>query len=264
MKIETSPSFTRVARGAFALFALTSTSLFAQDVIIPDRPGLSFSPWLVPAGRFQAELGLPTLTQTRGDGVDTSAWNSPLQLRYGLTSSVELRLGSSMYNIVRDNNTHDTTEGFGDAEIGAKLALCEADGLRPKTTFVGGVRVPVGADEFTSHEIGFNVNLATSWCPCDGISVSGLAGFTRTPIGGDDATSGILDIVFGHTFDAQWGGYAEVGYLPGFHAASDQAFVGTGVTYLVCDDVQLDASGDFGINDASPDAIVGLGISWRR
>jgi hypothetical protein len=263
LKIESSPSIARITRTAFALLTVTSIHALAQDTIVTDRPGLSFSPVLVPTGRFQAELGLPNLTLTRGDGVDTEAWNTPLQLRYGLTSSLELRLGSSLYNISRDNNARETSEGFGDAEIGAKVALCEADGARPKAALVGGVRVPIGADEFTSHEMGFNLNLAASWAAGEGNTITGLAGFARTPIGGDDATNGILDVVFARTFDFQWSGYCEAAYLPGFHSSSDQAYVGAGVALLVANDVQLDASGDFGINDASSDAIVGLGISWR-
>jgi len=262
VKSELSSSFTCVA---IALFILHSESAVAQDTINTDRPGLSFSPWLVPTGRFQAEFGFPNLTQTRGDGVDTSAWNTPLQLRYGLSSSLELRLGSSMYNVVRDNNTHETVEGFGDAEIGAKVALCDADGgACPKAALVGGVRLPIGSDEFTSHQPGYNLNLAADWDLGNGNVMRGLAGFVSTPVGSDDATNGIFDAVFLRTFDAQWSGYAELGYLPGFHAASDQAFAGAGVAFLVSNDVQLDAFGDFGLNDASPDAIVGFGISWRH
>lgn len=264
MKIDSSPSIARITRTTFALLTLTSIPALAQDTIVTDRPGLSFSPTLVPTGRFQAELGVPNVSFTRGDGVDTTAWNTPLQLRYGLTSSLEMRLGSSLYNIVRDNNADETTDGYGDAEVGAKIALCEADGgARPKAALVGGVRLPIGSDEFTSHEMGFNLNVTGDWDLGSGNSVRGTAGFVRTPIGGDDATNGLLDVVFMRTFDFQWSGYAELGYLPGFHSSSDQAYVGAGAALLVANDVQLDFSGDFGINDASSDAILGFGISWR-
>jgi hypothetical protein len=264
MKIACSHLFVRVSGAALALLTATSATAIAQDTINTDRPGLSFSPWLVPTGRFQAEFGLPSLTQTRGDGVDTSAWSTPLQLRYGLSSSLELRLGSSMYNVVHDNNAHETIEGWGDAEIGAKLALCNADGgACPKAALVGGVRLPVGSDDFTAHEMGFDLNITGDWDLGSGNAMRGTAGFVRTPVDGDDATSGLLDAVFMRTFDSEWSGYAEAGYLPGFHAASDQAYIGAGLALLVSNDVQLDVSGDFGLNDASSDAIVGFGISVR-
>jgi hypothetical protein len=247
-----------------ASVVVVSTSLAsAQGTINTDRPGLTFSPWLVPSGRFQAELGIPNVALTRGGGVDTTAWNAPLQLRYGLTDVVELRLGSPLYSSVSDDKADTTTEGWGDVEVGAKVALCEGAGLRPKASLIGGVRLPVGEDDFTSRQAGYSLNLAADWDLGGGNLLRGLAGAVRTPSGSDDALQGNLAALFGRTFDPRWSGYVELGYLPGFHLADDQAFAGAGVAYLVTDDLQLDLSGDFGLNDDSPDALLAFGVSWR-
>jgi hypothetical protein len=112
---------------SWALSALASLSL-AQDTISTDRPGLTYSPWLVPTGRFQAELGAPNFALSRGDGADTTAWNAPLQLRYGLSSDLEFRLGSPLYTSVRDDQAQTTIEGWGDVELGVKAALLEPGG----------------------------------------------------------------------------------------------------------------------------------------
>ncbi len=246
-----------------AMFAALTSLAAAQQSINTDRPGLTTSPSLVPPGRFQVELGLPNVALTRGAGVDSAAWNAPLQLRYGLSPALELRLGSPTYSIVRDEQANTTTKGFGDVELGAKVPLCEAAGLLPKASLVGGVTLPVGDEDFTTHEAGYDLNLAMQWAPNDNTAVCGLAGVARTPIGDSDAVTGNFAASYCRSFGSQWGAYIDAGYLPGFHAADDRAFAGAGVTYLVNNDLQLDLSGDFGLNDNSPDAILGFGISWR-
>lgn len=247
-----------------AAIAPLAPSAIAQDTINTDRPGLTFSPYLVPVGRFQAELGLPNVALTQGNGIDSTAWNTPLQLRYGLNSALELRLGSPLYTSVRDDKANTTIDGFGDVEAGAKLALCEAAGVVPKAALVGGIRLPVGEDDFTSHEAGYNINATGDWDLGNGNSLRGTAGLVRTPIGSDDALAGSLVACGSRSFNHHTGGYVEAAYLPGFQHADDQAFVGAGIGYLITDDLQLDLSGDFGLNADSPDAIVGFGISWRR
>ncbi len=247
-----------------AALAASNSSATAQDAINTDRPGLTFSPYLVPVGRFQAELGLPNVALTQGNGVDSTAWNTPLQLRYGFSSALELRLGSPLYSIVRDENADTTIDGFGDVEAGAKLALCEPSGVLPKAALVGGIRFPVGDDDFTSNQAGYNLNVTGDWDIGGGTSLRGTAGVVRTPIGNDDSLAGSFIACGSRSFTHHTGGYVELAYLPGWHLADDQAFVGAGIGYLLTDDLQLDLSGDLGLNDDSPDAIVGFGISWRR
>ena len=151
----------------------------------------------------------------------------------------------------------------GDVKFGLKVPLCEAAGLLPRASLLGGVSLPVGEEQVTSHEAGFDLNLAMQWSTSDNTSLSALAAVVRTPVGDDDSLVGTFALGFGRAFSAQWNGYVELGFLPGFHAAGDQAFAGAGVTYLVNDDLQLDLSGDFGLNQESPDALLGFGISWR-
>lgn len=45
--------------------------------------------------------------------------------------------------------------------------------------------------------------------------------------------------------------------------APDQHSADAGVTYLLSDDVQLDFSAGFGLNDAAPDFFVAAGVAWR-
>jgi len=90
-----------------------------------------------------------------------------------------------------------------------------------------------------------------------------LAGVSRTPDGGDDAWTGAFAVSIGRGFGEHANAYVEMGVFPGFHAASSESYVGTGVAYLTSDDVQLDASCDFGLNGDSTDAQFAAGVSWR-
>lgn len=249
----------------FPLLALAAAPSIAasQETISTDRPGLTFTPWLVSQGRFQAELGLPNLSLTSDDLGDTTAWNAPLQLRYGFSSVLELRLGSPTYTILEDHDAHTTTEGWGDVEVGAKVALSRDQGSMPKSALIGGVRLPVGEGDFTSRQAGYNLSLVADWSPGSGNSLRGQFGVTRVPTGSDDALQGSLVGLYGRALDDTKSAYVELGYLPDLHESVDQAFAGVGFAWLLSQDLQLDLSGDFGLNDDSPDAIVALGVSWR-
>jgi len=250
----------------FSAFIVALSSIAtAQETISTDRPGFTFTPWLVPTGRFQAELGIPSAVITEGSGGDSKAWNLPLQLRYGLSSALELRLGSPMYTAVSDDVTDTTTEGWGDVEVGAKAALSDAAGWLPKSALIAGVRLPVGDDDFTSHQAGYNLNCVADWDLGGGNLFRGMAGVSRTPSGSDDALTGTFVALLGRAFSSQCSGYVELTALPGFNdVAVDQNYAGAGIAYLVNNDLQLDLSGDFGLDADSADAILALGVSWRR
>lgn len=85
-----------------------------------------------------------------------------------------------------------------------------------------------------------------------------------TPVGDDDSITGSLGLLLGHSFaNTPWSAYVEAGYFPEIDNAVDTSVAGAGVTYLVNNVVQLDAFGDFGLNEDTPDAVGGFGISWR-
>lgn len=250
-------------RLAAPLFALgLGASAHAQDTISTDRPGIMISPVVVPEGRLQVEAGLLNLTLTRGNGSDTELWNTPVLLRYGLAPKVELRLFGTPWNRLHDDVGGADAEGPGDVEIGAKIALGDG-GSGPKTAVIFGARLPVGEDEFTSHRPGYDVNFAATWDLGDDAFLCGLAGVTRTPVGDENATTGTLGLLVGRSFTSRLGGYVETGWFPDIDDAVDTAVVGTGVTFLVDADLQLDAFGDFGLNSDTPDAAIGFGFSWR-
>ena len=233
----------------------------AQTTINTDRPGITYSPVVMEPGRFQVELGLPNVTFTRGAGADSELWNVPLLVRYGATKDLELRLGGTTWNRLEDHGA--TTDGFGDVELGAKIALVEGGGSTPKTSAVATVRLPTGDDDFTSSQAGYSLNIAGDWDIGDGNLLRGLLGATRTPSGDTNATTGAIGILFGHTFDARWSGYVEVGWFPEIENSVNTAVAGGGAACLLNENTQLDVFADFGLNSDTPDANLGVGVSFR-
>jgi hypothetical protein len=245
--------------------ALVDSDACAQGTINTDRPGFTYSPSTVPEGRTQIEVGAPNVLLVRGQGSDVAAWSSPFTLRHGLTTRAELRLSGSGWNRLRDESgsSSSTQEGFGDLAVGLKFALTEAKGWSPTSAIVAHVRLPVGEDAFSTHQPAYDATLAADWDLGSGNLLRGIAGIASTPTGSDDAITGSLGALFGRTFCERWSGYVEAGYFPGFDHARDQAVVGTGIAYLLSNDLQLDAAADFGLDETAPDANLTLGLSWR-
>lgn len=269
-----SSSRSRIPLRCLVLGALSATSFFAssaraQETIATDRPGLLTSPWLVQPGHLQLEFGLPSVALAREGGTHVDGYSAPLLVRYGLSQGAELRLAATPWNHVRTQSggSTDTTTGFGDVEVGAKFALSEpseSNAAIPRSALVLGVRLPVGDDDFTSHQTGYSLTFAASWDVPGGNALTALAGASRVPVSDDNSMTGTFGLALGRALDEKWSGYVEAVFFPGFHAADAQAYAGLGTTWLLSKDVQFDASVDFGLNDTSTDALFGLGISWRH
>lgn len=236
-----------------------------RDWIETDRPGVTFSPWTMPARASQLELGTPNLVVERGDGKDTEAWNTPFLLRYGISDRAELRLLGSGWNWLtgESGGGSDTMSGFGDLELGTKISLTTCDGWCPQSALIAGVRLPTGAEEFSTGEPGYDATWVGEWYPTDFEALRTTIGIARTPIDSGSEVTGSLTTRYRRTFDERWAAHAELGYFPGFHDARDLAVWGIGVEVRVTKDIQLDLAGDFALNDATPDANVTAGFSIR-
>jgi hypothetical protein len=246
-----------------SLLLCAASRALAQDSITSDRPGVGISTSTVGPNRFQLEFGLPTVTLVRGDGVDLRAWSTPFLARYGLGESAEVRLSGTGWNDVEDESAGNSVDGFGDLELGGKFNFTHGDGASPSLALVGGVRFPTGKHEFSSGEAGYDLTLAAGWSLPANSSLGATLGAFRVPVGADYSASGVLTTTYGHALTESWSAYGELGWFPDLHNSSDQAVWGLGTTYLLSHDVQLDLWGDFALNQETPDAAFGLGVSVR-
>lgn len=227
-----------------------------------DRPGFLFAPTVVPRGRLQVEAGLPTLTLFRDAGDETRAWSLPVGLRYGLSESFELRASLPTWTDVRAESgaTSDRDEGFGDSEVGAKLALAPLAG--GPFALQGSLRLPTGADDFSTDELGGSLFLLHGR-DLSGFWLQTMAGVSYLPIeAAEDQTTGALAALLSHPLGDDLGAYVEATALPGLNHAAGQSYLGTALIWAPCERVQLDLSVDFGLDDDSSDVIAALGFSF--
>jgi hypothetical protein len=248
---------------ALALACTAAVRLAQEGPISTDRPGFLFAPTVVPRGRLQVETGLPTYALLRDSGDEAEAWSLPAALRHGLTDTLELRATLPTWNEARveSGGSAARTEGFGDVELGAKLALAPLAG--GPLAVLGSVRLPSGADDFTTDAVGGSAFLlhgrdvgATWW-------LQTMAGLAHAPIAGaEDVTSGALAALLSRPLAERWSAYGEAAALPGIAHAAAQSYLGAGLVWQPLDRLQLDVSADFGLDGDSADVIAALGVSW--
>jgi hypothetical protein len=126
----------------------------AQDAprdFCADRPGKGSPPCVLDAGRFQAELGVADGAWSRGGGTSTDdiAYGG-LELRLGLTSTVEGQVSWNAYERVRDKDratgTTSTVDGVGDVNFALRWSLKNPGGDGVSMAVQPFVTAPVGSD----------------------------------------------------------------------------------------------------------------------
>lgn len=253
----------RVTRPS-ALPAASSAARPAEEIapISTDRPGFLFAPTVVPPGRLQVETGVPTLSIARDAGTEARTWTLPVALRYGSSETLELRASLPTWTQTRTEVGASSVrdEGFGDVELGAKLALAPLVG--GPLALQGSLRLPTGAEGFTADEVGGSAYLL------HGREVSGswlqtLLGLAHVPFAeAEDQTSGALAALISRPLGQGWSAYVEATALPGFNHVPGQSYLGTALIWTPIVRVQLDLSADFGLDDDSADVLAAFGISW--
>lgn len=254
----------RIVRRCLPLLALAAP-LHAQSPISTDRPGLLYSPSLVPPRTFQIEASLPGFAWSESGDDRATLIGTPLQLRYGLSHDFELRLLTSPFNFVdgRSAGNDFDESGFGDVELSGKYAVRDGVDGGARVAAIAGVRLPTGEDPFTTGQAAYNLNIAADFDLAPGTGLTALAGLTRTPSGTENAWIGTLGGLLSRSFDEHWSGYGELVHYPGIDFARDQSYAGMGLVWLINDDLQLDLGFDFGLNEAATDVQGAFGLSWR-
>lgn len=236
--------------------------LHAQGTIDTDRPGFLFTSTTVAEGTLQLEAGTPLWFSDDEDGVETDLATLPLSLRYGLSDSFELRLGSgTTYNWL--DTSLGNERGWGDLEAGFKLGLSPSLG-QDSAALIASVRLPTGDDAFTVDDPAPSLFAVSSWTAGEDVLLRGMLGVSWTPIDhDDDAVVGTVAGLVGKPLGGGWTGYAEAAWLPKIENAVDTAYAGLTTTKLLTDDLQLDVSIHRGLTDESSDWLFGVGISFR-
>ena len=242
--------------------AQSGASTQNEEALDSDRPGFGTGTDTVAVGRFQVEAGL---SATRRGGTRGYSFGEPT-IRTGLGRSTELILDLPTYSRTRASG--GTTSGRGDGSLGFKHQFRDDSpefGLRkPAIAILGAVNVPLGSRGLRGGGVQPTVNLllhnrlAPRVALTTNLNYSYLKDASRYH---EVAAVASLDF----TLSKRAGTFIEAyGILPS-GARRNTRFVDGGLTYLLNNDTQIDASVGLGLgNDVGgPDFFYGFGVAHR-
>ena len=230
--------------------------------IVPDRPGQTNPPNVVPSGTVQLETGFSRETKNAG-GIQTIdyLYNTSL-VRVGLMTNCEVQLVVEYAGTRTDSSAQSSAlQGFNPVSVGTKIAICPEKGVIPQTAMNVAFTLPyVGRKEFRpsflapsffllmqntlSEEFSLGYNLGLQW---DGEQPNATAVYSISPS---------LTVVEGLSVFVEFYGFFTEESVSDYRADM-------GCAYLVNDNVQVDFSAGVGLNTVAPDSFVAFGLAWR-
>lgn len=226
----------------------------AQSEIVTDRPDVTNSSLVVPAGSIQIENGLNTSGQSAGKGFDGS--NS--RIRFGVAPCLEVLLDVPSY-VGRLTGAVDT--GFTNVTPSVKW---QVSGLPEPANLsvVFGVGLPTGTPAITGAGLQPYLQLPWSYELGGGWGISGMVTSFFRPSDFANHQTSEATFVIERKVSERLALFAEyVGDFPSRGASTALLNVGGG--YLLNRTEQLDFHLAFGLNRNSPDYIIGVGYSYR-
>ncbi len=225
-----------------------------------DRPGIAFATATLPVGSFDWEQGLPDVLHDKTAGFATTLYSADTILRYGMTPTLELQLGGSLWNRLDGNgvDVDKRSEGGGDSTIALKWAPT-LKWSHVAIAFLGAVTLDTGAPAFTNGRPVYSLGATVSRDLQAGRAVAMYLDASSN--GGRTTWTLSPNISFPITSNV--GAYVEAGRTVGGDAAGTVA--GGGMTWLLHDRVQFDIYGLRGLQGHAPDLQAGLGVSvvWK-
>ncbi len=233
-----------------------------------DRPDATESPITVDAGHFQIEASFFDFTRDRSDGVKNETWvAASINLKAGLLNNVDLQMVFDSHTeasaTVRGHREVDA--GFSDLQTRLKINLWGNDGGKTALALMPYVKFPTGAALSNDRWEGgvilpFGIEIAEGV----GAGLMAEADFVYDEDSGGYETEWLHTATVGFAVAGDLGAFLEymgvAGCAEGFQY---QATCNAGLTYGLCDNVQLDAGVRIGLNDAAEDFGLFTGFSMR-
>jgi hypothetical protein len=249
-------------KSRYTLFNPTPRS--AMREMITDRPDTTESPYTVDAGHFQAELSLVDFTHDREGGVTTDAV-TPLasNLKVGLTNYADLQFVFNPYVNRRIGSSRH--EGFDDMLLRLKVNLLGNDGGDVAFGVMPYVKFPTGTNDIGNDHFEGGIILPVAVrLPAEFDMGAMLEVDFIRDAGNGYGTAFLHTVTVEHGIIGELFGYVEYAGTSFVNAgATYQAVVGTGLTYGLTPDVQLDLGANFGISSSADDYNVFVGVSFR-
>ena len=252
---------------------ITSTILFiplllsAQETenfeLITDRPDATESPNTVPQNHLQIETGLYYESFTENYvQQETKGYNTTL-LRFGVLTNFEFRLGWDFEETqfsVDNEELENVLSGFSPLLIGFKTEIAQENKLLPDIGLLVHAYLPFFAStDYRPQTTGLDVIFSFSHT----LSEKSNLGYNLGAAWQNDADGieYVYTLAYGYSLTDRWGIYVEIyGNLPENSRA--QHFADAGITYLVKNNLQLDATVGTGITEGQ-DILLSAGFSYR-
>ncbi len=233
-----------------------------NEPLISDRPDFTESAETIAPGHLQLEAGY-TFTQDSAAGETTREHALPeILLRIGLTDIFEARLVFEGA-LIEDPAMGSTNHGTSDMSVGGKVAFGEFGGV--KISSILDMELPTGSENRTADRVQPGVKLLWSTTLTDEIAMAGNINYASRVAESDRFNEWGASLTFGTEIAENTGGYIEFfGIYPeSTPTANAESYINGGVTYLVHNDLQLDARIGTGMNENAADLFCGIGFVWR-
>jgi hypothetical protein len=243
-----------------------------------DRPDITESPFTVDAGHVQFETTLVGYTRSAPDQAHTVSDEfefATTNMRIGITNSSELSLVWQPYGTARVRLTDPLRiihqSGVGGLNLRGKLNLWGNDTFeKPGSTALGLLPfliLPTDRHNGISPEfvaggivVPLSLKLSEKW----EVTVNGGLAHLREDAESSYHTEVLASASFSYEWTEKFGTYYEIaGRFNTENARGDPVVLGTGLTYKLTKDVQLDAGVNVGVTPAADRINPFVGLSVR-
>ncbi|WP_404338990.1 transporter [Sphingomonas sp. MMS12-HWE2-04] len=245
----------------------------AQDrPLCPDRPGLGTPACTVDAGHAVVELGGIDWTLEQDFSERSDSWTAgDLLVRYGVNDNLEVQLGWTAFGAVRTRDKIgggvNHSAGTGDVTVALRRNLSQPDGSGFSVAVMPYATLPVGGETIGAGDWGAGLIVPLSYSLSDSIGIA----LTPEVDAAVDSDRRGRHLAYGTVIGLSATLSDAVSSALEFQALRDedpsghatQALASLSFTWQPQDDLQLDIGAVAGLNAASPDAELYLGIARR-
>ena len=260
-------------KSQYHLFNPTPRELMRE--MSTDRPDKTESAYTVDAGHYQIEMDIVSWSVDHynaipGDHRSEAVAIAPMNLKAGLLNNVDLQLVIQPYISLREHNVAagqvEENRGFGDVIPRLKVNLWGNDGGATALSVMPYIKLPTNTDHVGNNSVegGLMVPFALSLPQEVNLGLMTQLDIVRDESGDGHHPEFVNTITISRGIVGELSGFVE--FFSSVSTESGSEWVGTfdaGLTYMLTDDIQLDAGVYVGLTRAADDINPFLGISWR-
>ena len=231
--------------------------------MVTDRPDATESSSTVPIHTLQIETGAFYESFEAGNlKTEIIGYNTTL-LRYGMLENLEIRMGWNFEEgrtTLNKERLDDVASGFSPLLLGVKVEIAEEKGLLPEIALLGHLMLPfIASTDYRPEYTGVDFRFSLSHT----LSARSSIGYNIGAQWGADSPEAdfVYTLAYGYGVSNKIGLYVEVyGDFPERNSANH--FWDAGITYMVYNNVQLDATIGKSFTKGQ-DILVSAGVSVR-